>query len=183
MGQILKRLKKYFKETSEEQIQKDWDATAKYDEGDSPLVSEYVEDLNFQLGYLAGEYVVKTQLPTLSTDMLRTSCTIEVGKELSDIWQEKDENFDNAEGKEHKTKIFYENLKWYRENIEAVYLEDEIQVRIARVDPTDLRQFARGFDVALWESDLSHYIYSEFVPNKGFGGTFIKLKRYKHDVR
>lgn len=170
MGQLLDNLKKYFKETSKEQIKKDWDATAKYDEVDSPLV----EDLNFQLGVMAGDYVVATQLPTLSTDMMQTNCVIEVSKELSGIWNEKEEEWRNAED---SSKKFEENLKWYKENIEDVYLEDEIQVRIARVEPTDLEQFAKGFELALWNSDLSHYKYSEFVPNKKWGDTFIKLKR------
>ena len=133
-----------------------------------------MEDLNFQLGVMAGDYVVVTQLPTLSTDMMQTNCVIEVSKELSDIWHEKQEEWRNAEDSSEK---FEENLKWYKENIEGVYLEDEIQVRIARVEPTDLEQFAKGFELALWDSDLSHYKYSEFIPNKKWGDTFIKLKR------
>ena len=174
MGKLLDNLKKYFKETSKEQIKKDWDATAKYDEVDSPLVDDYMEDLNFQLGCMAGDYVVATQLPTLSTDMMHTNCIIEVDQKLYDIWHEKQEEWRNAE---HGSGKFEENLKWYKENIEAVYLEDEIQVRISRVEPTDLEQFAKGFELALWDSDLSHYKYSEFVPNKEWGDTFIKLKR------
>ena len=177
MGNLLENLKKYYKETSEEQIKKDWDATAKYDEVDSPLAEDYMEDLNFQLGTMAGDYVVATQLPTLSTDMMQTKCVIEVSKELSDTWQEKDEKWFNTANRQHREKIFQENLKWYKENIEAVYLEKEIVVRVSRIEPTDLEQFAKGFQLSLWDSDLSHYRYSEFVPNTDWGDTFIKLKR------
>lgn len=177
MGNLLENLKKYFKDTSAEQIKKDWDAAAKYDEVDSPLVDDYMEDLNFQLGQMAGEYVVATQLPTLSTDRIHTNCIIEVDQKLYDIWHEKEEKWYNTTNEQLRTKIFYENLKWYKENIEDVYLEDEIHVRVSRVEPTDLKQFVKGFEVALWNSDLSRYKYSEFILNKKWGDTFIKLKR------
>ena len=136
-----------------------------------------MEDLNFQLGAMAGDYVVATQLPTLSTDMMQTNCVIKVSKELSDTWYEKDEKWSNTVNIQHKKKVFQENLKWYKENIEAVYLEKEIVVRVSRIEPTDLEQFGKGFEAALWDSDLSHYKYSEFIPNKDWGDTFIKLKR------
>lgn len=45
MGSLLENLKRYFEENTEEQIQKDWDDTAKYDEVNSPLVEDFVNNL------------------------------------------------------------------------------------------------------------------------------------------
>lgn len=173
---LLKNLKKYFAETSEEQVKKDWEATAKYDNVGS-TVEDYMKDLNYDLGWLAGDYVIATQLPTLSTDDLKTNVVIEIPEELAKIWNEKDELWLKETDKQTKSKLFKENLKWYKKNIKDVYLEEEILVRITRVEPTNLELFGRGFEDALWDSDLSHYSFFEMVPNKEYGDTFIKLKR------
>jgi len=45
METILDRLKNYFENTSEAQIKKDWDATEKYDDVNSPTVDEFLEEL------------------------------------------------------------------------------------------------------------------------------------------
>lgn len=42
---MLDRLKNYFDNTSEAQIKKDWDATEKYDDVNSPTVDEFLEEL------------------------------------------------------------------------------------------------------------------------------------------
>jgi len=43
---MLDRLKNYFENTSEAQIKKDWEATEKYDDVNSPKVDEFLEELN-----------------------------------------------------------------------------------------------------------------------------------------
>lgn len=43
MDTILERLKKYYKETSPEQVQKDWEVSAKYDQVKSPKVETYIK--------------------------------------------------------------------------------------------------------------------------------------------
>lgn len=44
MDSILDQIKEYFKNTPQEQIKKDWDSSAKYDEV-GPPASEYIEYL------------------------------------------------------------------------------------------------------------------------------------------
>ena len=44
MRTILDNLKEYFETTSPEQIKKDWDAAAKYDQVNSPTVDEFLND-------------------------------------------------------------------------------------------------------------------------------------------
>ena len=39
---ILEKLKEYFDNTSEEQIKKDWDKSAKYDEVNSPTIEQFM---------------------------------------------------------------------------------------------------------------------------------------------
>lgn len=123
--------------------------------------------INFQLGVMVGEYIVETQLPTLSTDMLRTSTVIEVDEELTKEWNRRDEEWKEeawgkGRNKEKATKIFYKNLDWYKANIEAEYLKEEIRVLVPNVKPTDEKQFFEGVEFALWNSDLSHYGDAEF---------------------
>jgi len=43
-NKIIKRLKKYFKENSDEQIKKDWDSTRDYDNIDSPTVKDFLKN-------------------------------------------------------------------------------------------------------------------------------------------
>ena len=45
MGTILNRLKKHYQETPPEQIKRDWEASAKYDEVDSPRVNTYIKQI------------------------------------------------------------------------------------------------------------------------------------------
>lgn len=118
-----------------------------------------MKDLNYQLGMMAGEYVVVTSLPTLSTDALKTRTIIKVSKELTEEWEQKEEDYYN---KGDRSKTFEENRDWYVKNIEDVYLKPEMKVQIPKVEPTDLELFKEGFNSTLWNSDLSHYSYKEF---------------------
>jgi hypothetical protein len=142
-----------------------------------PVVSSNTEemntDLNYQLGLMAGEHVVITQLPTLSTDMLRSSVVIDVDESLTKEWLERERIWRNAKDPEEQNRTFYDNLEWYRKNIEDRYLKEEIEVRIPPCDPLDMELFKEGFSDALWESDLSHYSYKQMIDHKGWYRTII----------
>lgn len=130
------------------------------------------KDLNYQLGCLAAEYFIMKDLPTLSTDMLKSNNVIEVSEDLTKQWEEREAKY------AADSTVFYENLKWYKENIERVYLEEYIEIRVPKVDPTDLKAFGEGFEQALWDCDYSHYKYVKMLPNKESAWcSTIKLKR------
>jgi len=135
--------------------------------------------IDYQLGVMTGEYISVTQLPTLSTDMLQTPLIIEVSKELSNVWESKQKEYRAiGYGKEESNEKFYKNVAWYKENIENVYLKDVIEVFVPHVTPTDMEEFGRGVEVALWDTDLSHYKYGEMLPNQEYSvKSVIILKR------
>lgn len=83
MGTILQRLKKYFKDTSLEQIKKDWDKTEEYDQIDSPSVESFIFqtekliDIGKQKGNLPPEsFIDNFKNPNFSSDFFLTNNTI-----------------------------------------------------------------------------------------------------------
>jgi len=134
-------------------------------------VKNNVRDLNFQLGYISAQAFIKYELPTLSTDRLKSRNVIEVSKELTKEWGSRRKN---------KNYEFYESLEWYKENIEKVYLPKEIVAVIEEVYPEDFELFKEGFELALWNCDYSHYSYGEFLFNNDMEWcSRIKLKYEK----
>lgn len=142
--------------------------------------------LNFQLGLMVGEYIVLTSLPTLSTDMLKTNNVIQVDEELTEEWERKGEKYDRvrlSKG-EKSTELFYQNLKWYKDNIEAKYLDNKIEVLVPNITPTDNKEFFEGLDSALWDCDCSHYGKPRFTKEKGRSWAQrrgIKLTKTQHN--
>jgi hypothetical protein len=122
-----------------------------------------IDDLNYYLGISVGEHIVHNFLPTLSTDSLKTFNLIEVSDEETQIWNEMYDKWYSLamikyddDNDEESTKVFYENLKWYLK-LEEKYLPETINIRITKVKPTNIVEFQRGIEEALWDCDLSHY--------------------------
>lgn len=126
--------------------------------------------LNYQLGLYVGEYIIACHLPTLSTDMLLTRTIIQVSPEETAEWEKLDSKYgplyisskdpDRVAKEEARTKIFYENRKWYHK-LEEKYLPETIKVPVPRVVPTNMKQFTQGIKNALWNCDRSHYRIDE----------------------
>ena len=136
---------------------------------------ESTKDL--QIGLLVGDKVVN-MLPTLSTDMLNSDFIIEVSVKLSDEWHNRNDKWiksTRTADKELSSKIFYENLAWYKENIEKVYLPEEKEFIIRDYYLEEFNEeMIKGFNEAIWDCDLSHYTYfSHEISNFG---SFLKIK-------
>lgn len=137
--------------------------------------------LDWQLGMMTAEYVIATELPTLSTDMLKTRNVIEVSSDLAAEWKQMEDAYNSlGYGNEGAEELFYANLKWYKRNIEDRYLEDELKILVPKISPENLEEFASGFETALWNCDLSHYSYSGFEQTDEIAWcSYIILKRSK----
>lgn len=117
---------------------------------------------DYQIGRLIGQTVVP-KLPTLSTDMLKTFNVIDVPENLEDLWKIKNDKWHSLcrKDEEKATKIFNENLKWYKSNLEYVFLPREIKFIIYDFYEEGFSEDMRkGFDDAIWDCDLSHYVFS-----------------------
>lgn len=124
--------------------------------------------LNEQIGLLIGENIVRDKLITLSTDMLKSDNVIEVDNNLSDIWKKMHDTcfkLSRAKKEDEYTKMFYENLAWYKKNIEQVYLPKEITYH-SHAYYTNEKEFIRGIELALWDCDMSHYRFHNIKKGK-----------------
>ncbi len=131
-----------------------------------PNQTKIINELNFSLGISVGDNIVNNFLPTLSTDMLHSKSIIEVSPEESEIWKKmhdewfelamKDRQDKKSGDDKESTRVFYENRKWYVK-IEEKYLPETIEVRITKIKPTNIKEFQRGIEEALWDCDFSHY--------------------------
>jgi hypothetical protein len=116
---------------------------------------------DYQMGVLVGQQVVH-KLPTLSTDGLKTFNVIEVPESLTELWEKKNKEYNTLkfETKE-STKKFYENLKWYKANLETVYLPKEVEFIVYDFyEDKFSKDMVKGLDDAIWDCDLSHYVFS-----------------------
>lgn len=122
--------------------------------------------LNYQLGLYIGEYIITHHLPTLSTDMLKSRTIIQVSEEETAEWEKlnskygplyiSDKDPDKEAKEESRTRIFYDNRKWYHK-LEEKYLPETIKVTVPRFIPTKIEEIKKGIELALWDCDMSHY--------------------------
>lgn len=120
----------------------------------------YTKD--YQIGNLIGQTIVP-KLPTLSTDSLKTFNVINVPENLEDLWKIKRDKWHSLcrKDEEKATKVFYENLDWYKTNLERVFLPKEIEFIIYDFYEEEFSEdMGKGFDDAIWDCDLSHYVFS-----------------------
>ncbi len=122
------------------------------------------KDLNRQIGWLVGQLIISNDLPTLSTDSLKTNRVIEVSEELARQWEEMEDKrstyYNKPELKEEYRKYFYETLHWYKENIEKKYLPSQLRVHMY-FEFTDKKIVMSAIEDSLWDCDLSHYKLSD----------------------
>lgn len=122
---------------------------------------------DYQIGILIGQTIVP-KLPTLSSDELKTFNVIQIPENLEDLWKVKEDEwrshlkwFGKEPNEEKATEVFYENLKWYKANIENIFLPKEIEFIIYDFYEDEFSEDMRkGFDDAIWNCDLSHYVFS-----------------------
>ena len=149
-----------------------------------------VVNVDYELGKMVGEYIIYVFLPTLSTDMLKSRNIIPVSLDLEREWKNKQEtyrklNYDITKDKKLReaeaTTLFYENLAWYKENIEKVFLPPVLECRIPKFKYNDEDNLIKGIRKAIWDSDMSHYdtIDIEIISDDGWWCTDVKLKYAK----
>lgn len=115
-----------------------------------------VNSLNKQLGIYVGEYVITHYLQTLSTDYLKSNIVIKVSDEDANTWAELEKNYESISDEAEATKVFYENLAWYK-TMEKKYLPEKIGCMVPRIEPTDMIEFKEGLKEAIWDCDMSSY--------------------------
>lgn len=154
---------------------------------DKPITPEecfkpkYSKD--YQIGVLVGEGIVH-KLPTLSTDSLKTFNVINVPENLEDTWKIKEDKwkshlkwFGKEPNEEKATEVFYENLKWYKTNLEKVYLPTEIKFIIYDFYQEEFNEdMIEGFNDSIWGCDLSHYVFSSAEISDFTSTVTIKMK-------
>lgn len=136
------------------------------------IQNNLMNKLNYDLGISVGGIIVNRFLPILSTDTMDVDNIIQVSEEDSKLWKEKENYYrkfpdgKTKEEKEQKTRLFYENRKWFQ-SIEEKYLPETIEVRITKIHPTNLEKFSKGIKEALWDCDFSSYWIYEGFFNEG----------------
>lgn len=135
-----------------------------------------------QIGVLIGQTIVP-KLPTLSTDMLKTHNVINVPEKLEQLWKKKKEycfsftQFGSSPDKAKYKEVFYKNLSWYKANIENIFLPKEIEFIIYDFYEEDFsKDMRKGFDDAIWDCDLSHYVFSSAEVGDITSTVTIKMK-------
>jgi hypothetical protein len=120
-----------------------------------------MKNINEELGWFVGEYILMHFLPSLSIygGQTRTmiQCTIGESDEynrLHDIWYLS--YHDNREIKNDITKEWIEHTE-YRRALEAKYLPHELRCHLPRVTPTHMDSFLNGLIDNLWHSDVCCY--------------------------
>lgn len=130
---------------------------------------------DYQIGILVGENIVN-KLPTLSTDILKNYNVIEVSKELSELWDDKIKLWT----KSFDSKKFYENLIWYKREIEAVYLPKEINLIVYDFFGDEFNEeMVKGFKDSIWNCDLSNYVFNSAEVSEITSVVIIKMKYNK----
>lgn len=116
------------------------------------------KDLNYQLGFFVGEFIVDNYLPTLSIDMIKTrnviQCTIAEADEyhrLHDLWSEEYQINPNA------PKDNWENYLAYGMELTIKYLPHNLVCYVSDVSPTDIALFKEGICDSLWNCDCCSY--------------------------
>lgn len=116
-------------------------------------------DLNFQLGYVIGRYIVETQLPTLSTDMKPGKVIVEVSAEDAARHKVIDSIL-NATYKLRDSKKEAEAFEHYKNinnELAKKYLKEKLEVIIPYTKPENIEEYRKGVNYALWDCDFSWY--------------------------
>jgi len=116
--------------------------------------------IEFYLGVMVGEYIVTNFLPTLSTDMIKSSNVIEVDEEdtkehdrLFELWRDERKGDDGYNDKwdGHLKNMYYLSGKYY---------PHVLKMRIPKFGIyliTDMEEFKTGISDVLWNCDICSY--------------------------
>lgn len=129
-----------------------------------------MDELNYQLGLLAGELIYHNYLPTLSTDMLKTKNVIEVSEEDT----AKNETLKKQMIENSFNGVYEEWLKFYKP-MQKKYLPEKIECAIQRIEPTNLERFKKGINDYLWDCDCSYYRANDDFWETSIGGAWCSI--------
>jgi predicted hydrolase (HD superfamily) len=131
-----------------------------------------IKGLIEHIGYLSGNLII-LGLPTLETDMLLSQVVIPVAEDKKREWERR-ESIYNYNSKDHTE--FYDNLEWYKENIEKTHLKHLIEFSVIfKKEWLEYEEdFIRGYNLALWDSDYSHYTLVEIEKHKHWTSAILK---------
>jgi hypothetical protein len=143
--------------------------------------------LNYQLGMYVASYIIGRHLPTLNVDMIPSNHIINVSDEEKIAFELLEGEyrkyvFGDDEKTIRKRDECFVNIRKERRILEDKYLEDKLVIRVPKIQPTNMKEFKKGFDEAIWDCDMSHYSSDEtfFVQtNKHAWCSIIHLKRNK----
>jgi len=138
------------------------------------------KDLNYQLGIYVGEYIVSHKLLTLSTDMLKSNCIIEVSVEdklkHTEIRQSLNKTY-KFEGGDGNSSEKFEVYKNFNHELAKKYLPKKINCLVPKVYISDMGLFKKGIDTSLWDSDLCWYkIVDDFYKSTNGWADYVFLE-------
>ena len=119
------------------------------------------ESLESQLGYFVGEYIVHRNLPTLSTNLMRSRKVIQVSEEDA-----KENERLNAEwfetvrvsGKmDDGSKEKWEKLYNHNKMLNKKYLPEKLVCYLKPLNIANVEEFKKGIIFSLWNCDMCSY--------------------------
>lgn len=121
--------------------------------------------LESQLGYYVGEYIVHNNLPTISTDAIRSRKCIIVSEEdvaenkrLEDDWYSSTRYGGNWDGKtEHGQPDKWEAYHNHNKFLEYKYLPHKFVCYLPTINVENIEEFKKGLINSLWNCDMCSY--------------------------
>lgn len=123
------------------------------------------QSLESQLGYYVGEYIVRTHLPTISTDSIRSRNCIIVSEEdsienkrLEEEWYSTTRYGGNHNGKdENGDKEKWEEYYNHNKFLEYKYLPHKLICHLRPLNVENIEEFKKGLSWSLWDCDMCSY--------------------------
>ncbi|MCK9416839.1 hypothetical protein M0Q97_09305 [Candidatus Dojkabacteria bacterium] len=117
------------------------------------------KSIEYQLGYMIGEYIVAAYLPTIDV-YCHTSHTICVSEEdrleyerLDNLWYE---NYNHGKNKNEAKEDWF-NLRTFAMSLEKKYLPHILECRIYPIDVKNIIDLKQGIRDSLWDCDNCCY--------------------------
>lgn len=117
------------------------------------------KSIEYQLGFMIGEYIVAAYLPTLNVDGIMSNHVIYVSDEdkieyerLHDLWYKK---YNHGKNKTDKDDWF--NLRTFAMSLEKKYLPHTLECRIYPIEVENMIDLKKGIRDSLWDCDMCCY--------------------------
>ena len=129
-----------------------------------------MDNQSYDLGQLVGEIIEVKYLPTLETDMLRTSNIVEVDEddliENTRLRNTLDSTY-KIEGGDGNSKDKHKDWLDHVYILAKKHLPEKLQCRVTKINPKCMTSFKDGLKTYLWNTDLSWYMPEDdfFEPN------------------